>query len=231
MVAFSLAVKSAQLTRLLLVAGELQLHCGAEQSTDSNTYSQSIQAVKLQPQSQMQSKRGLQAVLSQSFQPGTPGQPHVDHELLHNDSSTSVYSTGSGLGGDVQIKDIDVTDVPQAEPIHAQSEKPVRSEQHGSVPTSPHANTEDVVDAADMLPEHSLAAQMTFEASPPPHNDALLDTGDANTEQLPPVLTKHDSGIGRAILWQAMYNMFHSFYKHQAPQAYSYSANGWSIRF
>ena len=150
-------------------------------------------------------------MLSQSFQPGTPGQPHVDHELLHNDSSTSVYSTGSGLGGDVQIKDIDVTEAPQAEPIHAQSGKPVRSEQHGSVPTSPHANTEDVVDAAEMLPEHSLAAQMTFEASPLPQNDALLDTGDANTEQLPPVLTKHDSGIDHAILWQAVYNMLHSF--------------------
>ena len=113
-----------------------------------------LPAVKFQLQgpAQDQSERGLQATLSHSFQPLTPG--HPDDHLLHTLSATSQYSTGSGP--DQADVSTDNQDAAQAEPTGTAAAQP----------PSLDTPAQDMTAADDMLPEHSLAAQMSCQASP-----------------------------------------------------------------
>ena len=115
-----------------------------------------------------QSKRGLQATLSQSFQPDTP--EHPNNDLLHSLSATSMRSTGSGIepqtSSSANIQDAATEGAKAPDdmlPEHSlaaqmSSEAPASSLQQSSQPA---ANTEVEELADDMLPEHSLAAQMS----------------------------------------------------------------------
>ncbi len=133
-------------------------------------YSKGLPSVKLQQPGPGQSKRGLQATLSQSFQPDTP--EHPNNNLLHSLSATSMRSTGSGIepqtssSANAQDAATEGAKVPDNMlPEHSlaaqmSSEPPTAPLQQ---PSQPAANThvEELID--DILPEHSLAAQMSSE--------------------------------------------------------------------
>ena len=149
-------------------------------------HSKGLPTVKLQQPGPGQSKRGLQATLSQSFQPDTP--EHPNDNLLHSLSATSMRSTGSGIepqsspSANTQDAATEGAKVPDdMVPEHnlaaqMSSEAPASSLQQPSQPT---ANTQVEAVADDMLPEHSLAAQMS-------NADQVLCPGDKEaTDMLP----------------------------------------------
>ncbi|KAL0046368.1 hypothetical protein WJX82_010459 [Trebouxia sp. C0006] len=152
-----------------------------------------------------QSKRGLQATLSQSFQPDTP--EHPNNDLLHSLSATSMRSTGSGIepqtSSSANIQDAATEGAKAPDdmlPEHSlaaqmSSEAPASSLQQSSQPA---ANTEveelaDDMEAIDMLPEHSLVAQMSIDEPQPDAGEE--DSVASRTTQLPHVLTTIESGL------------------------------------
>ncbi len=183
-----------------------------------------LHTVKLHPQDQPHTSKGLQAVLSQSFQPGTPELPEqADQDLLHSLSTTSLYSTGSGQGPSLQasVSNNNHEGSPSRHRL-AQSSGSVLQQPSSSVQQQSNLETPDstpgVDAAADMLPEHSLVAQMSTDAQistdahlstdaqmssdaqdlSEPQQDALtLEGVDAKTAQLAHILTTLASGNGR----------------------------------
>jgi len=123
--------------------------------------SKGLPSVKHQLPGPGQSKRGLQATLSQSFQPDTPEHPKDD--LLHSISATSMRSTSSGIEPQTS-PGTNTQDASQPESALATSAQPASTNQQlHQQQSEPSAATEGAK-VLDMLPEHSLAAQMSSEA-------------------------------------------------------------------
>ena len=125
----------------------------AAMECEQTGHSKGLPSVKLQQPGPGQSKRGLQAILSQSFQPDTP--EHPNDNLLHSLSATSMRSTGSGI-----------------EP------------QTSSSANAQDAATEGAKVPDDMLPEHSLAAQMSSEAPASSLQQPLQSAANTHVEEL-----------------------------------------------
>ncbi len=132
----------------------------AAMEREQTGHSKGLPSVKLQQPGPGQSKRGLQATLSQSFQPDTP--EHPKDNLLHSVSASSMRSTGSGIEPQTSPS-ANTQDALQPESAFAMSAQPASTNQQlhqqQSKPAIEGAKVPD-----DMLPEHSLAAQMSSEA-------------------------------------------------------------------
>ncbi|KAL0019019.1 hypothetical protein WJX77_011438 [Trebouxia sp. C0004] len=136
----------------------------AAMECEQTGHSKGLPLVKLQQPGPGQSKRGLQAILSQSFQPDTPEHPKDD--LLHSVSEASMRSTGSGIEPQTSPS-ANAQDASQPESAFAMSAQPASANQqlHYQQQSIPSPATQGAKVPDDMLPEHSLAAQMTSEAS------------------------------------------------------------------
>ena len=127
----------------------------AAMECEQTGHSKGLPSVKLQQPGPGQSKRGLQATLSQSFQPDTP--EHPNDNLLHSVSASSMRSTGSGIEAQTNIQDAS-----QPESAFARSAQPASTNQQlNQQHFIPSAASEGAEVSDDMLPEHSLAAQMS----------------------------------------------------------------------
>lgn len=126
---------------------------------EQNGHSHGLPSVKLQQPGPGQSKRSLQATLSQSFQPDTP--EHPQDSLLHSVSATSMRSTGSGI--DPQTMNTQDASQPE-ESAFAMSAQRASTKQQLHQQSNPSAANGGANMLDDMLPEHSLAAQMSSEA-------------------------------------------------------------------
>ncbi|KAA6417514.1 MAG: hypothetical protein FRX49_12540 [Trebouxia sp. A1-2] len=131
----------------------------AAMDCEQNGHSHGLPSVKLQQPGPGQSKRSLQATLSQSFQPDTP--EHPQDSLLHSVSATSMRSTGSGI--DPQTMNTQDASQPE-ESAFAMSAQRASTKQQLHQQSNPSAANGGANMLDDMLPEHSLAAQMSSEA-------------------------------------------------------------------
>ena len=131
----------------------------AAMECEQTGHSKGLPSVKLQQPGPGQSKRGLQATLSQSFQPDTP--EHPKDKFLH---SVSMRSTGSGIEPQTSPS-ANTQDATQPESAFAMSAQPASTDQQlHQQQFIPSAAAEGAKVHDDMLPEHSLAAQMSSEA-------------------------------------------------------------------
>ena len=179
----------------------------AAMECEQTGHSKGLPSVKLQQPGPGQSKRGLQATLSQSFQPDTP--EHPNDYLLHSVSASSMRSTGSGSEAQTNIQDAS-----QPESAFARSAQPARTNQQlDQQQFIPSAASEGAEVPDNMLPEHSLAAQMSSEAAAsslqqPLHNAAnikMVESADAMvpehslaaqmSSQLPASSAQHQSEL------------------------------------
>lgn len=186
----------------------------AAMDREQTGHSKGLPSVKLQQPGPGQSKRGLQATLSQSFQPDTP--EHPNDNLLHSVSASSMRSTGSGIEAQTNIQDASQPESAFARCAQPASTNQQLDQQHfipsaasegAGVPddmlpehslAAQMSNADQLLslaekEAIDMLPEHSLVAQMSIDEPQPDAGEE--DSVASRTTQLPHVLDTIESGL------------------------------------